>query len=104
MREQCAIYDVADLEHASRGGWGEKCRAVRAKSAKPRRPARLEQNPKEKFCFPFRRKNRARANQKLQTKLFFGVASGSERRRDGASVSFKKGSRIFKQRAPNWTS
>ena len=33
---------------------------------------------------------------------FVGVQS--ERRRGGASVSFKEGSRIFKQRAPNWTS
>jgi len=30
--------------------------------AKPRRPARQEQNPAKKFSFPFRRKNRARAN------------------------------------------
>jgi len=29
--------------------------------AKPRHPAHSEQNDKEKFCFPFRRKNRARA-------------------------------------------
>src|SRR3990167_3308546 len=37
-------------------------------------------------------------------KLFCWVASVSERRRGGASVSFKEGSCIFKQRAPNWTS
>jgi len=54
-------------------------------------PARSEQNTKEKFCFPFRRKNLARANQKMRTKLFFGVASVSERRRGGASVSFGRG-------------
>jgi len=30
--------------------------------AKPRRPARSEQKPAKKFSFPFRRKNRARAN------------------------------------------
>jgi len=47
-------------------------------------PARSEQNTKEKFCFPFR-KNRVRANPKMRTKLFFGVASVSERRRGGAS-------------------
>ena len=63
-------------------------------------PARSEQNTKEKFCFPFRRKNRARANPKIRTKLFFGVASGSERRRGGASVSFKEGSPARLRRKP----
>jgi len=33
--------------------------------AKPRRSARSEQKPAKKFCFPFRRKNLARANKKL---------------------------------------
>jgi len=33
--------------------------------AKPRRPARSKQNPAKKFSFPFRRKNQARANQKM---------------------------------------
>ncbi len=82
-----------------RGGrevW-EEFRLARAE-AKPRRPARPEQKPAKKFSFPFRRKNWAAANQKPQTKLFFGGASVSERRRGGASVLFKKGSRIFKQR------
>jgi hypothetical protein len=51
-----------------------------------------EQSPKEKFCFPFRR-NSARANQKQRTKLFFGVASVSERRRGGSVFPLKKGSR-----------
>jgi len=46
-----------------RGVWGE-FRLARAE-AKPRRPALKEQTAKEKFCFPFRRKNRARANKKL---------------------------------------
>ena len=49
---------------AEGGGWGEEFRLARAK-AKPRRPALKEQTAKEKFCFPFRRKNRARANKKL---------------------------------------
>src|SRR3990167_3334598 len=40
----------------------------------------------------------------MRRKFFCGVASVSEWRRGGASVSLKKGSRIFKQRAPNWTS
>jgi len=43
-----------------RGVWGE-FRLARAE-AKPRRPARSEQNPAKKFSFPFRRKNQARAN------------------------------------------
>jgi hypothetical protein len=55
-------------------------------------PARSEQNTKEKFCFPFRRKSRARANQKMRTKLFCGVASDSERRRGGSVVPLKIGS------------
>jgi len=33
--------------------------------AKPHRPARSEQKPAKKFSFPFRRKNPARANQKM---------------------------------------
>ena len=41
-----------------RGVWGE-FRLARAE-AKPRRPARSEQNPAKKFSFPFRRKSRAR--------------------------------------------
>ena len=53
-------------------------------------PARQEQNTTEKFCFPFRRKNPARANPKMRTKLFCGVASVSERRRDGAGQFFSK--------------
>jgi len=84
---------------ARRKGGGGEFRLARAE-AKPRRPARSEQNPAKKFSFPFRRKNRARAKSEMRTKLFFGVASVSERRRGGASVSFKEGSRIFKQRAP----
>jgi len=66
--------------------------------------------PHQILVWGFRRKNRASANQKMRTKLFFGVASPAperssvrgklrERRRGGASVSFKEGSRIFKQRA-----
>jgi len=46
-----------------RGVWGE-FRLARAE-AKPRHPAHSEQTDKEKFCFPFRRKNQARANKKL---------------------------------------
>ena len=66
------------------GGWGEECRAVRAKNrGRTRRPARSEQNTTEKFCFPFRRKNRPRAKSEMRTKLFFGGASVSERRRGG---------------------
>ncbi|OIP79967.1 MAG: hypothetical protein COT39_02620 [Parcubacteria group bacterium CG08_land_8_20_14_0_20_48_21] len=39
----------------------------------------------------------------MRTKFFFDVASVSERRQGGALVSFKEGSRIFKQRAPKLT-
>ena len=39
-------------------------RPSEAREAPP--PARSEQNTKEKFCFPFRRKNRARANPKIR--------------------------------------
>jgi len=56
-----------------RGVWGE-FRLARAE-AKPRHPTRSEQTDKEKFCFPFKGKNRARANRKSQTKLFFVGAS-----------------------------
>ncbi|OGZ26895.1 MAG: hypothetical protein A3F95_03190 [Candidatus Nealsonbacteria bacterium RIFCSPLOWO2_12_FULL_39_31] len=87
----------------SKTRYGVKIPLARAE-AKPRRPARQEQNPAKKFSFPFRRKNRARAKSEMQRKLFCWVASVSERRRGGASVSFKEGSRIFKQSAPNWTS
>src|SRR3989338_559970 len=80
--------------------WGEFRHSLAKNRGQPRRPARSEQNPAKKFSFPFRRKNRARANQKMRRKLFCGVASVSERRRGGASVSLKEGSRIFKQRAP----
>jgi len=45
----------------SHTGWGEGIFA-REPEAKPRRPARSEQNTKENFCFPFRRKKRAGAN------------------------------------------
>jgi len=46
-------------EGEAEGGCGGFRRA-RAE-AKPRRPARSEQNPAKKFSFPFKRKNRARA-------------------------------------------
>ena len=60
---------------SGRGVWGE-FRHARAKSncGQPRRPARSEQNPAQKFSFPFRRKKSARANQKMWRKLFCGVA------------------------------
>ena len=51
-------------EGEAEGGCGGEFRLARAE-AKPRRPARPEQTAKEKFCFPFKRKNRARANKKL---------------------------------------
>jgi len=61
---------------------------------KPRRSARklAGRNRAEKFSLPFRRKKSARAKEK-QRKLFCWLASVSERRRGGASVSFKESSR-----------
>jgi len=51
---------AAGSEGGVEGGvWGE-FRLARAE-AKPRRPARSEQNPAQKFSFPFRRKNQGRA-------------------------------------------
>src|SRR3990167_8947690 len=97
-KEKSAEKIAVESEGEAEGGWGGEFRLARAE-AKPRRPARSEQNPAKKFSFPFRRKNRARAKSEMRTKLFFGVSSVSERRRGGASVSFKEGSRIFKQRA-----
>jgi len=56
--------------------WGEFRRA-RAE-AKPRRPARSEQNTKEKFCFPFRRKNgRAQIKNRKQNFSLVGRALAS---------------------------
>ena len=71
-------------------GGGMPSRPSEVRKAPP--PARSEQNTTKKFCFPFRRKNPARAKSEMQRKLFCGVASVSERRRGGASVSFKIGS------------
>jgi len=68
--------------------WGE-FRLARAE-AKPRRPARSEQNPAKKFSFPFRRKINRAPNQKMRRKLFCGVASVSEQWRDGASGFFQE--------------
>ena len=67
-----------------RGVWGEFRRTrANTKRGQPRRPARSEQNPAKKLSFPFRRKNPARAKSEMQRKLFYWVASGSERRRAG---------------------
>jgi len=55
---------TSSSEGEAEGGCGGEFRLARAE-AKPRRPALKEQTAKEKFCFPFRRKNRARANKKL---------------------------------------
>jgi len=71
--------------------WGE-FRLARAE-AKPRRPAQKEQSSAKKFSFPFRRKNRARANREKRRKLFCGACRSPARRRGGASVSLKEISR-----------
>jgi len=44
------------------GGIRQLANRLARAEAKPRRPARSEQNPAKKFSFPFRRKNQARAN------------------------------------------
>ncbi len=72
---------------------------ARLPNAEPRRPARSEQNTAKKFSFPFRRKIGRAQIKKCEENFFAWLASVSERRRGGASISFKKGSRIFKQRA-----
>ena len=48
-------------EGVAEGGLGEEFRHARAntKSGQLRRPARSEQNPAQKFSFPFRRKNKS---------------------------------------------
>jgi len=60
------VLEVKPAEKNAVGNEGEaegggEFRLARAE-AKPRRPARSEQSPAKKFSFPFRRKNRARAN------------------------------------------
>ena len=48
------------------GGWGEFRHAgANTKRGRTRRLLCQEQKPAKKFSFPFRRKNRARANQKM---------------------------------------
>src|SRR3990167_5996832 len=84
-----------DFSHT--GVWGE-FRLARTE-AKPRRPARSEQSNTKKFSFPFRRKNRARANRKKQRNLFCGGCRFPARRRGGfiggfAQSRFVQGSEI----------
>ncbi|MDA8272861.1 MAG: hypothetical protein M0Z72_03875 [Deltaproteobacteria bacterium] len=47
---------------------------MNTKSGQPRHPARQEQNPAQKFSFPFRRKKSAWANQNCEENFFCGVA------------------------------
>src|SRR3989344_2630338 len=46
-------------------------------------PCSSEQSNTKKFSFPFRRKNRARANREKQRKLFCGACRFPARRWDG---------------------
>ena len=55
---------VGSEGEAEGGVWGREFRLARAE-AKPRRPARSEQNPAKKFSFPFRRKKRGAQNDIL---------------------------------------
>jgi len=92
------------------GGWGEECRAVRAKSAEPRRLLVQSRTPKKSFVFLLEEKiGRAQIKKCEQnfSVVWRALASG------GGAVSLvsfppspfglwragKKGSRIFKQRA-----
>ena len=60
-KEKPAEKIAVGSEGEAKGGCGGgEFRLARAE-AKPRHPARSEQNPAKKFSFPFRRKNRARA-------------------------------------------
>jgi len=63
--------------------------------AKPRRPARSEQNPAKKFSFPFRRKKRGAQIKKCEENFFAGwraLASGggAERQNSQSGFSSKK--------------
>ena len=75
----------------SKTRYGVKIPLARAE-AKPRRPARQEQNPAKKFSFPFRRKNRARAKSEMQRKLFCWTASEASGGGLASLVPFKVGS------------
>ena len=55
--------------------------------AKPRRPARPEQNPAQKFSFPFRRKKSDARKSKIVKKTFLRGGEFSERRRGEATIA-----------------
>src|SRR3990167_1288340 len=61
------------------GGWGEECRAVRAKSAEPRRLLVQSRTPKKSFVFLLEEKIRRAQIRKSEENFFAGwraVASG----------------------------
>ena len=63
-------------------------------------PCSSEQSNTKKFSFPFRRKNRARANQEMRRKLFCGTASeasGGGAERQFRSKKFRAKFRISHQ-------
>ena len=69
------------------GGWGEECRAVRAKSAKPRRLLVESRTPKKSFVFLLEEKIRRAQNQKYEQNfslVWRALASGG-----GAVQSFR---------------
>jgi len=71
--------------------WGE-FRLARAE-AKPRRPALKEQTAKEKFCFPFRRKNRARQIKNREQNFSLSErasASGGGAKRQNSAFGFSR--------------
>jgi len=85
---------VGSEGEAEGGVWGREFRLARAE-AKPRRPARSEQNPAKKFSFPFRRKKRGAQIKKCEENFFAGwraLASGggAERQNSQSGFSSKK--------------
>jgi len=69
------------------GGWGEECRAVRAKSAKPRRLLVQSRTPKKSFVFLLEEKIRRAQIKKCEQNfsvVWRALASGG-----GAGQSFR---------------
>src|SRR3990167_6101265 len=68
------------------GGWGEECRAVRAKSAKPRRLLVQSRTPKKSFVFLLEKIGRAQIRKCEQnfSLVWRAIASGG-----GAVQSFR---------------
>src|SRR3990172_9466367 len=70
-----------DFSHTGCGGRNSARPSERQRPSPP--PCSSEQSNTKKFSFPFRRKNRARANREKQRKLFCGACRFPARRRGG---------------------